>query len=422
MIRKIVTGFAILISCAAFSQENNASPYSYYGIGDIKFKGTAENRSMGGLSIMPDSIHINLQNPASYSSLKFTSFTLSGSVNNTTFKTQTESDRASRTTLDYIAVAIPFNKVGIGFGLMPYSAVGYRIENTIMGDDNMSRYRRFSGTGGLNRVFFGASYQITPKLSVGADFQYNFGSIETRSITGIPEALIQYPTREINYSDYGGVSFNVGAMYQTKINEKYNWFTSATYMPQSNLNSTTNREFASIMITNNDQEVVIEEIGQIVAQGNVRMPSSFSVGTGVGLPLKWFAGAEYTFRESNELGNRFDNVTQAGFETSHKMVLGGYYIPNYMSFNSYLSRVTYRAGVKYEKTGLVINNQSVDDYGVTLGMGFPLGGVIGASNLNIGMELGRRGTTNAGLIQENYMNIFVSLSLNDRWFVKRKYD
>lgn len=422
MIRKIVIGFVLLVSCTAFSQENNASPYSYYGIGDIKFKGTAENRSMGGLSIMPDSIHVNLQNPASYSSLKFTTFTLSGSVSNTTFKTESQTDKASRTTLDYLAVALPFNKIGIAFGLMPYSAVGYRIENTVMGDDNMSRYRRFSGSGGLNRVFFGASYQVTPKLSIGADFQYNFGSIETRSITGIPEASIQYPTREINYSDYNGVSFNIGAMYRTTINEKYDWFTSATYVPQSTLSSSTDRELASIMITNNDQEIVVEEIGQIVAKGDVKMPSAFSIGSGIGLPRKWFAGAEYTFRESNELGNRFDNVTAAGFETSHKMVLGGYYIPNYSSFTSYLSRVTYRAGVKYEKTGLMINNESVNDMGLTLGMGLPLSGVIGASNLNLGVEFGRRGTTNAGLIQENYVNIFVSLSLNDRWFVKRKYD
>ena len=38
-----------------------ASPYSYYGIGSVKFKGTIENKSMGGLSIYNDSIHVNLK-------------------------------------------------------------------------------------------------------------------------------------------------------------------------------------------------------------------------------------------------------------------------------------------------------------------------------------------------------------------------
>jgi len=50
----------------------------------------------------------------------------------------------------------------------------------------------------------------------------------------------------------------------------------------------------------------------------------------------------------------------------------------------------------------------------------PLGGTF--SNLNMGVEYGRKGTTKANLVQENYTNVVMSLSLNDKWFVKRKYD
>ncbi len=89
--------------------------------------------------------------------------------------------------------------------------------------------------------------------------------------------------------------------------------------------------------------------------------------------------------------------------------LGGYYIPKYMSFTSYLSRITYRAGLKFEKTGLVINNESINDFAFTLGIGLPLGGNFGVSNINLGLEVGKRGTTKANLIQENYVNIMVSL-------------
>jgi hypothetical protein len=44
------------------------------------------------------------------------------------------------------------------------------------------------------------------------------------------------------------------------------------------------------------------------------------------------------------------------------------------------------------------------------------------SNVNIGFEAGKRGTTDLGLIQENFFNTFLSLSLNDKWFEKRYYD
>jgi hypothetical protein len=422
MIKKIIAGACLIFSTVGFAQENNASPYSYYGIGDVKFKGTVENRSMGGVGILPDSIHINLQNPATYSSLKLTTFTIAGSNNGTKFKTSSADDSANRTTLDYIAVALPFNKLGFAFGLMPYSSVGYKIQNQKV-IDNINYYRQFEGSGGLNRVFFGGAYQITPKFSVGADFQYNFGNIETKSIVGIPDLGVQYPTREINKSDYSGASFNFGASYQTKITQKLNLYTSATFTPQSTLKSTIERQIATISLTNKGNEVVMDELDKIYASENIKMPSKFSVGAGIGEARKWFAGLEYTHQSANTLGNRFDAVTKAGFEPSHKISLGGYYIPKYMSFTSYLSRVTYRAGLKFEKTGLVVNNQDINDMGLTFGVGLPLGsGTTRGTNLNFGLELGRRGTTKANLIQENYVNLMVSLSLNDRWFIKRKYD
>jgi len=44
------------------------------------------------------------------------------------------------------------------------------------------------------------------------------------------------------------------------------------------------------------------------------------------------------------------------------------------------------------------------------------------SNLNLGLEYGQRGTTNSGLIQENFFKLSIGLSLNDQWFVKRKFN
>ena len=53
-------------------------------------------------------------------------------------------------------------------------------------------------------------------------------------------------------------------------------------------------------------------------------------------------------------------------------------------------------------------------------MGLPVGRIF--SNANVGVEIGKRGTTNANLVQENFINFQVSLSLNDRWFEKRKFN
>ena len=43
-------------------------------------------------------------------------------------------------------------------------------------------------------------------------------------------------------------------------------------------------------------------------------------------------------------------------------------------------------------------------------------------NINFGFEVGKRGTTNAGLIKEKFFSVRLGLTLNDRWFVKNKYN
>ena len=420
MIKKILAGVCLIFSTVAFSQQNNASPYSYYGIGDTQFKGTVENRSMGGLGILSDSVHINLQNPASYAFLKFTTYSVGVSNKNTKFTSDSGNDSANRTTFDYLAVALPFNKLGFSFGLMPYTSVGYKIENQVT-TDNIVYNRNFEGSGGLNRAYIGAAYRITPKFSLGINAQYNFGNIQTKSIVGASGDIIQYPTRELNESHYGGLSFNLGGTYHTKLN-KLDWVTSATFTPKSTLNSTTGRKFATILLSSNNSETVVDEIDAGTFDDDVKLPSVFTFGTGFGEARKWFAGVEYSTKSSNSLGGRFNSVTRAAFERAQRVSLGGYFIPSYYAFNSYLSKVTYRGGFKYEKMGLIVNNQSIDDVSFSLGMGLPLGGGNGGSNLNVGLELGKRGPTRTNLVRENYVNIMVSLSLNDRWFIKRKYD
>ncbi len=416
MIKKIIASFCLLCSGVVLSQENNASPYSYYGMGDQKFKGTVENRSMGGLGILRDSIHLNLQNPATYNALNYTTFTIGANTSSTTLKTNEAKEKANRTSLDYLAVAIPTGKLGFAFGLMPYTSVGYKIENSETDEDGITRFKRFDGSGGLNRVFAGASYSITPKFSLGADFQYYFGNIETKSIVAISD--VQYPTRELNNSHYNGASVNIGATYQTKF-KNLSWVTSATFSPESTLRGEVERNISTITLSSGGNEVVVDELDAAKYDEEIKLPSKFTIGTGIGLPSKWYVGAQYTMQQSNELGNRFDDVTDAAFQDSYKISLGGYYIPDYDSFTSYLSRVTYRAGLKHEDTGLVINNESIKDTGFSFGLGLPLSGF---SSFNVGFELGKRGTTNAGLVQENYFNVFVSLSFSERWFIKRKYD
>ena len=417
MIKKILIGFCLFFSAVIWAQEGTASPYSFYGIGDVKFKGAVENRTMGGVSVFSDSIHVNLQNPASFSHLKFTTFTVGANYNNVNLKTESQSENATRTTIDYLVVAVPVSKkFGAALGLLPFSSVGYKIED--VNEDRAQPSSKYFGEGGVNRFFGGLAYKFNDNLSIGADVSYNFGNISTNSIEFIPD--IQYGTRELNASRVNGVSYNFGAMYNRKITEKMTLFGSLAYSPESTLSIDNERNITTVLVTNDFSVIPQEEGITQESTSKLKLPSKFVFGAGIGEVRKWVIGAELTMQQSSNFGNRFNDIDNVGYENSTKFSLGGYYIPKYNSFNRYLERVTYRAGFNYENTGLIINNESINNYGITFGLGLPLGGSF--SNINIGFEYGKRGTTNAGLVEENYTNVFISLSLSDRWFVKRKYE
>lgn len=417
MIKKIIVCICVLLSISTYAQRGTSSAYSFYGIGETKFKGTSENRAMGGLSIFPDSTHINLQNPAGFGGLKLTTFSVAGSYNATKSVSNIDEGNSQNSSIDYLTVGVPLSqKWSAGLGLMTYSSVGYRIQNVTEG--SFATSNRFEGNGGVNRVFLSSGYKINSNFSVGATVNYNFGEIETSALEFLQ--TVQYGTRELNTSQVGGFGFDIGAMWEKKINSKQKLFLSAVFTPESTLTLSNSRSIATIQFSEFTDPFIIDEQEIVVADTKIKLPTKIAFGAGFGEERKWLVGAEFTLSQASSLQNRFEDITNASFENAKKFAVGGYFIPQYNSFTSYFKRITYRAGLRYENTGLVVNNKSIEDAAVTLGLGFPVPG--GFSNINLGMEYGRKGTRAADLVRENYINFTVSLSLNDKWFVKRKYN
>lgn len=404
------------MTLVSFSQEGTSSPYSFYGIGDIKFSGTLENRSMGGISIAQDTTHINLQNPAGYANLRWTTFTIGGGSNYSKQKSGAESAKAQKTTLDYLALGIPLSKkFGGAFGLIPYSSVGYRIANENPDPTQISK--RFNGWGGLNRVFMGFGYNVVKNLNLGVNAYYNFGKIQSNSLEYIPE--IATGSRELNVANLSGVNFNIGMMYKAKFNDKLSLFSSLYYTPASTLKAENTRSIATVAYNSVFDLQVVDVSGQQTSEVDLELPQKWTFGAGLGDSKKWLLGGEVSFQDVGKLANDYNTIDEVSYEKYERYSIGGYYTPNSNPFSSYLKKITYRAGLRYEKTGLVVNSVSINDTALTFGMGLPITGAL--SNLNLGLEYGKKGTTSHNLVQENYFSLSVSFSLNDKWFVKSKF-
>ena len=307
----------------------------------------------------------------------------------------------------------------MSFGLMPYTAVGYK---TGFSDYSTAETGdgRYQGSGGLNKVFVAAGYALNKELSLGVDLNYSFGKIENEAIyrTGV-----LFDTQEINTSRIKGLAINFGANYQKKINDKLEIITGLTYSPGVNLTSVNERITSSIFWSTNGLpspfDVIENDLGAL-ATTNFKLPSKFSIGAGISEPKKWLIGIDLTTLGTSKLENRTFSANNMSFENSTKVALGGFYVPKYNSLTSYLSRVTYRGGMRFEKTGLIVNNESINEFGMSFGVGLPVGRLF--SNMNIGVEYGSKGTTSANLVKENFFNFNVSFSFNDKWFQRRKID
>lgn len=413
MLKRIFIAIMLLTTGLAMAQQGTTSPYSFFGIGSLKFKGTVENRAMGGLGIYGDSIHLNIQNPAAIASLELVNYSLAGSHQFNSFKTTDDSQNATTTSLDYLAIGFPMGKFGASIGLLPYTTSGYKLQS-----EDATSLTQYEGSGGLNKAFFQLGYQITPQFSVGVDANYNFGNIE--NVASTTQEGVQFGTRETNRSDLLGFSYNFGAIYKAMITEQLQLMSSVTYTPETQFASENNRTLETTLTLPSGTITPVDTRDITVADTDFTFPSQFTVGAGIGKPKKWFLGGEYTSQKTSNFTNRTFELENASFEDAAKYKLGGFYIPNYNAIGNYWKRVVYRAGFRFEETGVVVNNESISEFGISFGVGLPVGRVF--SNVNLGFEFGKRGTTNAGLVEETFFNTFISLSLNDRWFEKRYYD
>jgi len=372
--------------------------------------------------MLGDSIHINLNNPAAYGKLRLTSYAGGITYNRISLKSASAEENNNTTDLDYLAIGFPIaKKLGVGFGLMPYSSLGYSFLSESTDSNNSLVTNQYSGEGGLNKVYFSMGYEVTKSLSIGFTFNYNYGLLDNFRTQTVED--VQFGTFDSRTSKITGNDFNYSLNYTPSLNDKLTLYTSVQVNSQGNLSSRNAKEIGSFSALNgtNIEVINVDLSAQGLKETDIKIPTKTTLGLGFGENKKWFLGGEYSFQKLSTFENPFLEIDNFAYKDASSIAFGGYFIPDYNSFTNYFSRITYRAGLRREKTGMLINNQSIDNLGITFGVGLPLSSVTsGFSNINLGFEIGKRGTTEANLIEENYFKVSVGLSLNDKWFRKTK--
>ncbi len=426
MIKKL--SFLVVLSWASisFSQTSNTSPYSYFGIGDLNQFTTVASSSMGGInSALNYTSELNFTNPAALSALQFTNFSITGRLKYLQVDDGLNTQDASYTSLSYLAIGFPIGeKAGMLIGLQPNSNIGYAIEDEIYNsDEDLIELNTYSGKGGTNRFFGSFGYLVAKGLSFGIEGEYLFGNINNSIVNQRLDVSLN--TKYNQTSNITGTSIKIGSQYSKELKNELELKLGASVKLENTLKAKS-EEYLYSFVSVTDVEYSNDTILNISdLQGEITRPLIINVGTGIGKPNKWYVGVEYETQDALEFDQSvFQNNNKVQYSPKSRYSVGGFWLPKKNSITSYWHRVTYRAGLKYEETGLAVNVSenssdftSINDFGMSFGLGLPIGNQL--SQVNLGLEYGKRGSASDGLIKENYFNLRLNLNLADKWFRKR---
>ena len=410
-------------------RENN--PYSKYGIGEFINGNNTVLRGMGNItSAYENPYQVNTDNPASYAFLQRTTFEVGAMASTRTISASGLTYKTGTASISYLNLAVPLSKKGnsgLCFGFRPYTRVYYSMVDTINTNTNPPSpigevVKNYSGDGGINYAYIGAAGKYKG-LSIGFNFGYMFGTIRHTTATIPIDSSLTYKayTAEFtNYTRIGGIYWKGGAMYERRIDSDYTINIGGTLTISQNI--TEHLDAFQISSYNFGDTLVNDTVSNQSGQrGKLKLPMSYSIGVMLARNEKWKIGIDYTATQWSGFQSTPDASLLTGVgKGSYKISVGGSYIPDAGSIRSYLSRVTYRFGLYYGTDYLNLNNTALPVYGVTVGGSLPFRR--STSALHLALDIGRLGTSVNNLIQETYVRFTLGISLNDRWFIPRKYD
>ena len=442
-VKSIISGkkylfiFLIFLSSSVIAQDN--SPYSRFGLGDIVPNQNVLSRGMGGISAgLSDRQSLNLVNPAALGGIGSVVFDFATEIDLRTLKSNISPEKftSANTVISYLQLGLPIasqkmqakgNFWGVSFGLRPATRVAYKISENQRLPNIDSANTLYEGSGGVSQFSLSTALRLK-KFSAGVTVGYNFGNrIYSTQRSILNDSISYFKANKESSIDFGGVYFTAGLQYDINL-AGGGLFKLGAY---STLGNDMKAKRTSLLETflddGNNGIIPIDTVSYIPREkGTIKLPATYGFGfTYADSNNHWLVGADY----ETTLGSEYrifgvnDNI-----QNSYKIRLGVQYFPaSAKTLNSkYFSFVKYRAGFYYGPDPVKINNQ-LNQYAFTVGAGFPLTSIQRIrygeyAVFNAAIEAGGRGNKNSGSIREGILRFNFGVSMNARWFQKRKYD
>ena len=437
----LITTITLLLTipvASLYAQGDTSSPYSQYGVGLLGDQSVGMSRGMNGVGIgLREQGQVNYLNPATYSQIDSTTFIFDVAMTMQTANFKETISQGSRSLnsrdacFEYAVASFRVRKhLGMSFGIMPYSVVGYEYSTkprTVndyvqypMTENKTTVSTQNTGAGGLRMVYIGAGWAITNSLSIGANVNYMWGTLDNYLVTTYTDSYVKSLSRYYT-ATISTVKLDFGVNYSLPL-DKDNQF---TYSPGYGMGASPRCE----VVTSNAQSAV-NDTTQYKAHNALRLPTSIGAGISWKHKNKWLVGLDYTYQGWSKMkavdyvnektGQKMGDDTD-GFNDRHKINVGAQYCRN-ASGRSFGDRIRYRFGAGYSTSYLQINDRKGPrEISLSAGVGLPIINVYNTrSMLNVSFQWVNTNAT--GMIRDNTFRINLGLTFNERWFAKWKFD
>ena len=424
----MLVSVAVFFGINAFSQADVDSPYSLFGVGQVRDKSmNVRLKGMGGVAnAMFAGGMINGENPASYAKIDSLAFLFDAGFyfKTATFSTSSLSEKSNNASFDYVSMAFGLTSWWkMALGVQPYSTSGYTMLVSKVDPEVGSTVTRFKGKGGLNQAFLGNAFKIGKHFALGANAYYVFGNTKTETSLYFPDSIYYIGTRRSLDVMTRSFMFDYGMLFNTNLSKDLCLSLGLTYTQKIKLKGEQTlfiRSFEEDMDT--EVEYIIDTVYSSSGSTKITMPQGIGFGVALQNGENWALGADFNWMQWSKFAREGANdVLQDAWSVS----AGAEFTPKHTTISGYFSRVTYRLGGFYEHGFINLEgndgvSHSINKVGVTVGMSLPLPRTL--SKVNMALEVGQYGTREGGLIQEQYAKLSVGVSVFERWFMKRKYN
>lgn len=370
-------------------------------IGEHQYPYSVAALGRGGFSMaVVDSVSLNQMNYALWTYMPRTTFTLG--VTYQGLATESATNKISSVDGSFLGgfLAIPIikKKMAIGFGIQPKSInnQGFVIKDAGVGA-RATQTIKTKGT--LSEVQFIAAYSPIPDFSIGFFAYYILGKINDN--TTINYLDISYADISINneYHFYGkGPSFGLSGFLRLT--------------PRMTIGA---RVKIPTKMTVYSQQESITTKKTIKEYQEVTFPLNLTIGMAWQPFERFVLGGDIDYIDW-KTGYLFNGLPLSNMNNNYRIGAGIEFKPSKRRLASYANKMNFRAGAFYGQMNFLSAGQPVNEYGLSLGLGFPISR--GNSRLDVAFQAGKRGDININGLSEMFFRLNFSLSANELWFVR----